>query len=162
MSIWSDAEKSAVYSHQLIQSIRKANWSNEGVPQSHVWFRDLTGVRAQLLYALHTFLSETLSSAERAAQSNDGPHAELPNLRHLKQASDRHFLVACRDLTHMLHSYRGQVLIESYLVTEFVDQCLMHMIGMPTSRPGETYLWTLEEKINDVHMYVPLAFSSFS
>lgn len=153
LSIWSDAEKSAVFSHQLVQSIRRADWSKDGIPQSHVWFRDMTGVRAQLLYGVHAFLTETLAQAEAAARDNDvaAPHADLPNLRHLKQSSDRHFLVACRDLTHMLHGYRGAVLLEAYMVTEFIGDCLRHMIDMPAGRSPD-FLWTLDEKANDIIM----------
>ena len=111
LQIWSEIDTSSRYASIFRQSVENTNFGEgEMRPKTHVWFRDLIGIKGQHLLGIHGMLCRRLDAEEERVRNVEGEGKEgegesyVEMLRRVKESSDERFLEVSREWTAMLVS----------------------------------------------------------
>lgn len=114
--VWSEIDTSSRFTSIFRQSVDSVDFGADVPAKTHVWFRDLIGIKGQHLLGVHLLICQRLDAEEaRVAKTggpavgDDGGESYLDMLRRVKEESDNRLLQVAREFTAMIVSLLGSV-----------------------------------------------------
>lgn len=154
--IWSEIDNSSHLTSLFRRSVESADFDPEAASKTHVWFRDLAGIKGQHTLGVHLMICQRLDEEEarvtkegRQPVKEDGSESYLAMLRRLKDASDERFLQVAREWTAMIKTYGSEVLHSAFFTVEYTRDYLHHMVETLAWEQGGSVHYSWANKVDE-------------
>ncbi|GAA6023933.1 hypothetical protein JCM11491_000292, partial [Sporobolomyces phaffii] len=154
--IWSEIDTTSRFTAIFRQSVESTDFGSDPPAKTHVWFRDLLGIKGQHLLGIHSMICRRLDDEEARVAKEGGPTTKedgtetyLNMLRRVKDQSDERFLHVAREWTAMIRTYGSEVLFSAFFTIEYTRDYLHHMVESPAWEQGGPTTYTWASKIEE-------------
>ncbi|GAA5892229.1 uncharacterized protein JCM6883_007292, partial [Sporobolomyces salmoneus] len=154
--IWSEIDNTSRFTQIFRQSVDSVDFGSDAPDRTHVWFRDLMGIKGQHLLGIHTLICQTLDREEaRVAKMSggstqeDGGDTYLGMLRRVKDQSDERILSVAREFTAMIRTYGSTIMHSALFTVEYTRDYLHHMVESPSWEQGGPTNYSFANKLDE-------------